>query len=54
MALIFAGKKGLEPLPSKQCKGSLEVLAIVNLKCRGLGKMRQMRQYKMKCTPPIV
>lgn len=41
-----AGRVGLEPLPSKQCKGSLGVLTIVNLRCQGLGKMRQMRQYK--------
>jgi len=38
-----AGKEVLEPLPFKQCKGSLGVLMIVDLRCRGLGKMRQMR-----------
>ncbi len=42
----MADKESLESLPFKQCKGSLEVLVIANLRCQGLGKMRQMRQYK--------
>ena len=46
LSAIMAGKESLEPLPFKQYKGSLEVLVIVNLKCQGLGRMRQMRQYK--------
>ena len=46
VGLEKAGKVSLEPPPSKQCKGSFGVLAIVNLRCLGLGKMRQMRQYR--------
>ena len=41
-----AGNEGLEPLPSKPHKGPLEVLGFMDLRCLGLIKMRQMRQYK--------
>lgn len=46
-----AGKVGLELLPFKLCKGSLGVLGFIDLRCQGLGKMRQMRQYKLIRTP---